>query len=231
MAESKRPKLHYTPRVGFIYPRLNQPDDKFNKLNPQYSVKFAADPKHPVIAEIVAELDAAAAEREQEARKAIAENKSLSPPKRKEALEGMKVSKGYEEQYDDNDQPTGLLVFKASTGSVFKDKKTGKPTTRRLTILNAKKVDITKSAPKIGGGSEGRLEVSVGSGILKGEPWAKLYLSCVQLLKLVEFGSHGAGFSDDEDGYDGEGDDDYGAGDERDTNDAGSEGSGGDDEL
>lgn len=228
MSEKKeRPKNYYTPRVVFEFPRLNEADPKYNALNPQFSVKFLADPSNPVIAELVALLDAAVAAREAESRKEISENKKLSPPKRAEKLAEMKAMPGYEEAYDDNDQPTGMLRFKASTGSVFKDK-TGKTITRKVPLFDARKVDITRKAPKIGGGSEGRLNVTVGSGILNGNPWAKLYLSGVQLLKLVEFGSSNAaaGFDSEDDGYDGDGyeAEDFGAGDAKDTQAAGAGG-------
>lgn len=226
MSEKKeKPKQFRTPRVTFIYPRLNTPDGKYKPLNPEFSVRFAADPNDPVIAEIVQLLDTAASAAESQARKEIAENKSLNPKKRAEKLEKLQVTRGYEEEYDDQDQPTGMLLFKASTGSVFTTKE-GKKVKRQVPIVDAKRIDITKRAPQIGGGSEGRLIVTVGSGVTEMGAYAKLYLSAVQLLKLVAPGSAVAGmFDEEEDGFSA---DDYGMSDERDTEEVGEES---DDEL
>jgi len=101
-------------------------------------------------------------------------------------LKGKPKSLGYKELTDDNDEPTGIIEFRAKTNVTFKD---GKP--NKVKVFNAKGQDITEayaeSTTKIGNGSIGRLYVTLRGYSVPGNAGVSIYLAAVQIAKLVPY--------------------------------------------
>ena len=176
-----------TPEGVAVYPRLNEPDTKFDP-NGVFSVnlRLSAEDGAKLVEKLEAKLDGFHAE----------EVKRLRKPSVK------KANLPYTEVHDDDGNPTGEFDFK------FKLKhnvttRTGKSWTQRPKLIDSQLKGFT--GPVIGGGSKLVIQFApqtyytptMGCGIT-------LRLNAVQVVELVEYQSNGAagfGFTAKEDGY------------------------------
>lgn len=194
-------KIHTTPKGISVYPKLIEPDTKFNK-DGVYSVrvKFSKEDEDALIAELTALANEAyAAERKEKKKKTL---------KRAENPWKPEVEKVYDDEgtvIEENE--TGFMLFNFKLKAQVKSK-TGKIIHMKPRLYDAKGVYIGNvEGLSIGGGSEIKVAFTVrpfmtdtiGFGI-------SLQIQGVQVIKLVEFGAKSAesmGFGVEKDGFDG----------------------------
>ena len=191
-----------TPVGVFKYCHLNKPDTKFDAVG-DFSVSVVFDAEAPAVKRMIAALD-------KEYAKAIAEAReqfdAISVPnKKKLAAKGIKAVVPlpfYEEEYDENDQPTGNLVMRFKTKAQFKDRKTGVISEKVVPFIDGKGQTIPNNKrPLVYGGTTGRVDFSVRPYFVPAQGTAGLsvYLNKVQIAKLVSSGGGGFDALDDSD--------------------------------
>lgn len=110
------------------------------------------------------------------------------------------MHKGYREELDEDDNPTGNYEFRLKTNTSFETKKgEEKPTVIDVYNAHAKKVSMGDT--KIGNGTLGRLSGTALSWYKSNAGGVSLYLTSIQVLKLEEYVENE--FEDEGEGYDG----------------------------
>ncbi|WP_408953204.1 hypothetical protein [Lysobacter sp. Hz 25] len=195
MTQKKQARKRYvSPKGTAIWPRLNQPDTKFD-ADGVYSAKLAFDGDDDAANKLIADLTAV---REDAFKQYLSEN-----PKFKKVAKQVDF---FSAELDDDGEETGRTLMNFKMKAKVTAKKTGKVYVMKPTILNAKKV-ILKNPPNIGGGSKLKVsfEVMPYFNAKDKEFGLSLRLVAVQIIELVEFGGGAAAANDfdDEDGFDG----------------------------
>ena len=204
-----------TPVGVFKFCHLNKPDTKFN-ADGEFNVSVVMDADEPAVKAMVAKLTKEHAKAVEAAEEAWAE--ISVPNKKKLAAKGIKgviPLPFYEEEYDENDQPTGNIIMRFKTKAQFKDRNTGKMTQKVVPFVDGKGQTIpTKKRPLVYGGTTGRVDFTTSSYFIaaQGTAGLSLYLNKVQIATLVSSGGggfdeiEGSGFSaDDLEEYEGNG--------------------------
>lgn len=189
-------KRYVSPKGTAIWPRLNQPDTKFD-ADGVYSAKLAFDGDDDAANKLIADLTAV---REAAFKQYISEN-----PKFKKVAKQVDF---FSAELDDEGEETGRTLMNFKMKAKVTAKKTGKVYVMKPVIVNAKKV-ILKNPPNIGGGSQLKVsfEVMPYFNAKDKEFGLSLRLVGVQIIDLVEFGGGSAAANDfdDEEGYDADG--------------------------
>lgn len=152
MSETQKREYINTPVGEAVYPHVTKPDFKYNKGG-VYTCTLRVDGQDPKIQEIIAKIDAAV---EAEAKEAKATLKAIKNPKRraeaKEKIDSPHVP--YEEEYDDDGEPTGNYLIRFKAHYTGKDKE-GNSYTRELSLFDTKRHQLTgKRRPSVYSGSE-----------------------------------------------------------------------------
>lgn len=172
-----------TPKVVFRYPKLVEPDygtDQYPIEGGAYSVQalIPAEEAKVLIDKLQPLYDQAIAE-------AQMKFDQLPLPQRKKHG-SIKEQPFFTEEYDkETEEPTGNLIFKFKMKASGKDKKTGKPWTRKPTIFDASGKPML-NPPSIWGGTIGRISFEVGPYFVLGQAMAgiSMSLSAVQIIEL-----------------------------------------------
>lgn len=192
----KKLPVHTSPDGTARYPWLNRPDTKW-KTEGEYKVDLIIPADEAE--ELIALIDAAAPEAEAEAKAKYAK---LTPPKKKKAeYAANSAILPYEEEYDDEEKPTGNLIFKfkSKASGVTKD---GKQWERQVRLFDAK-------------GKPSKANIYAGSTLsvaFQINPWCNpklaygvsLRMEAVQIIDLVTGSGGNAGsfgFGERDDGY------------------------------
>lgn len=199
MADNKKPKMEKftTPKGVAVYPRLTEPDTKFNAAG-VFSVKLrlSAEDAQPLIDKIDALIQEKYAADQAELMK--------GDGKAKAKAKSMKYAdKPYKAAVDDNGDETGEYEFNFKMNHQVTDKKTGKVSLLYPKIFDAAGKEL-KPAPAIWGGSIIKVagqfnpfNTTVGVGV-------SMRLGAVQVIELVSGGGGNAtsyGFGEEEGGY------------------------------
>lgn len=221
MADAKKPKspTGTTPVGVAVYPRLNQPDTKFNAAG-TYSVKLvlSAEDAAPLMEAIEKVADEAYENAKASLEAKLEEAKAAEKPKVKKKLE--KLEKGdlpFAPEYDDEGNETGNFVFSFKTNASYVDKKTKKTVQREVTMFDAKGKKLEgKKRPSIWGGSKLSVAYMLSDfyNAATDNAGCSPRLNAVQIVELVSgsggnaasygFGAHDGGY-ESEDGADGDG--------------------------
>jgi hypothetical protein len=204
LADFKR--LNFTsPRGVFVFPKLNEPDTKFNAEG-DYTVKLSLKADAPTTKAFIAQLAPLHAEA---IKAAQAKFKELKPEARKK-LKEVTVNEMFVTKLDENEQPTGDIEFNFKMKASGISKKTGKRWTRKPAIFDAKGTTL-KNPPSIWGGTVGKVGFSVTEGGYfvpgTGAAGISLGLEGVQIIELRSGQGRSAkemGFGEEE-GFDGSG--------------------------
>lgn len=195
-------KSETTPVGTFKYVHLNKPDTRY-KEEGEYSVNVVLDRDEPAVKALLKKLDklhAAAVEAAEEKFEELPA-KTLAKLKQKNITE-VDVNPFYEEDYDENDQPTGSVVLKFKTKASFKDKKTGAMVEKVVTLVDGKGQVIPKNKrPLVYAGTTGRVQFAAVAYFIPASATAGLsfYLNKVQIKDLVTSGKGASGFDELED--------------------------------
>ena len=205
MAKRERKPMYTSPAgiaVGFIH--LNKPDTGGEYSDDKYKVQLAFDAENQQIQELCGKLDELA---EQAMADAIEKTKNA---KTKKKLKEGEPYVPYEDELDEDGEPTGRLVLKFATKGFYEDRKSGEIIEKKLKIYDAKK-KLLKKPPFIGPGSELKIAFMIS------DPWVNagqgmagvsLHIAAVQIINVENNGGASAddfGFGE-EDGFSG---DDY----------------------
>lgn len=159
MATNNFPK-RVTPKGVAIYPRLNTPDDKFNKAG-QYKVKLAIDGDDEGLAKLREEVEALIDIKYDEVIAEITENLTKQGKKGliKKTTEAVsKVSPFAAEEDDETGEETGRVLINAKMTASGTGKKG--PWTRKPAIFSASGKKLA-NPPMIGSGSVLKLNVEL----------------------------------------------------------------------
>lgn len=191
MAQAKRDR-YTSPRGVAIFPRLNEPDTKFD-ADGIFSVRLAYEADDANFLALVKKLEA---KRDELFAQWLSEN-----PKKKKVAE---VAPVFAEELDENGDETGRLTLNFKMKAKGKSKRTGKVFEMRPNFFDARGVELV-NPPNVGGGSVLKIGFEVWGSFV--ESAKKFYLSLrlqgVQVIELVEFGHRSAkdyGFGEEE-GY------------------------------
>ncbi len=193
-----------TPRFSALWCKLDTPDTKFNEKG-VYSVKAKMNPENPKVQEFLAFLDEQGKAALDKAREAI--NQEKNPGKRKQKLEALVLNPPYEQEYDENGEETGSVLVNLKTSATYTNKD-GEEVQRVIPMCDAHRVAIDATATKIGNGSTLCVKGTVGHNYVSAQnkAYVTLYISAVQVIKLVEYEANSFdGFEEEEDGYYGTG--------------------------
>lgn len=194
MAEQKVKRDVKTSPAGIaVFPHLNEPDDYEGKKSFKVTLKLSAEES----AGLRKYIDAQVAQAMEDL---ISE---VKPADRKKITEYVP----YEEEYDDEENPTGNYLFKFTKNAEFKNKKTGKMQEIGLPLVDAKRKPMTDA---VWGGST--LKVAFFCfpfyNAAAKQIGVSLKMQAVQVIDLVTSGGGtGAGYFEDEDGYESKEDD------------------------
>lgn len=181
-----------TPRGRLVYPRLaGKPDTKFK---PEGVWKTGLSVPKADAKELMEKIDAAIKAALDEAKKSAKNPKELKAIKQCD-------DKPYRIETDDDDNPTGNVLFNFKMTASGKSRKTGKDFTMQPALFGKSGSPLTAELAKtIGGGSVAKVsfeiapfqQVKTGVGV-------SLRLQGVQILELVEWTGDGSrfGFSDE----------------------------------
>lgn len=212
MAEAKKrnfPKIT-SPRLGFKYPKLNEPDygsKDYPKPDGEYSLKGVLQADSKEAKQFIAQLQPLYDEALQQAEE---EFKKLKVETRKK-LGSVKPNDLFTTLYDaETEEPTGEIEFKfamKASGEYKKGPKAGKRWSRSPDIYDAKG-NLLKKPPQIWGGTIGKVSFEASPYFIPGTGAAGLKLSLLgaQIIELVSGGQRTAashGFVE-EDGYEGD---------------------------
>lgn len=196
MSAKKKYTRFNTPRGVGIYPRLTEPDTKFD-VDGVYTVKLALPADCPKTAKLIEKLEA-----ELEAFKVEFVERD---PKNKAKLKKGSDADVYEEEVDDEGEETGRLIFKFKLNAVVRPK--GKPAfTQRPRLFDAHNQPIEGDL-KMWSGTEMKVSGEIFPYYMESAKQFGLSLrvKAAQILKLVSGGSGGSaedyGFEEEEDGF------------------------------
>lgn len=181
-----------SPKATFRYPKLNEPDygtDQYPIEGGAYSVQLVlpAEEAKVLIDKLQPIYDEAIAEGQVKF-----DNLPIAQRKKHGS---MKEQTFYTEEYDkETEEPTGNVVFKFKMKASGKDKKTGKPWSRKPTIFDASGKPMI-NPPSIWGGTTGKVSFEVGPYFVQGQVMAgiSLSLNAVQIIELRSGGGGNAG--------------------------------------
>lgn len=181
-----------TPRGTFLWPHLIEPDTRYDKPHGKYKMTFAVDADDA--SDFIEELSALRDEFVEE------EKPNLKPAARKKAA----LRDFYEEEFDEEGNETGRLLFKFKLDPVVEGKT--KTWTQSPVLFDAGNNPITEDIqPWTGTEGKVSLEVVAYFGQDNKEFGLSLRMKFVQILKLKEGGNikngAAAGFGVEEDGY------------------------------
>lgn len=194
-------QLVMTPRVAFRYPKLTEMDygsKDYPKEFGEYNVRFRLQKDAPETQAFLKKLEPfrqTAIEQGQERFDAL-------KPAAKKKLGEMKVNDIYETVFDEDENETGEIEFKAKMKGEGKNKKTGKKWSRKVTMFDAHLKPI-KGDIEIWGGTEGKIRLDPVPYFVDGQGTAglSLYIDAVQIIELRGPGMGGAsaeGFEEEE---------------------------------
>lgn len=195
MAHKNYPKTT-TPRGTAIYPRLNTPDDKFNKAG-QYKVKLAIDADDPRLAKLREQVIALRDEKFEEIKSELIESGKKAVAAKVQVADPFNV-----EEDEETGEETGRVLINAKMTASGVGKKG--PWSRKPTIFDAKGKAI-KNPPMIGSGSTLILSVELFPYYAANDKTVgvSFRLEAAQVIKLVSGGSRdaaGYGFASHDDG-------------------------------
>lgn len=201
------PKI-VTPRGTAIWPRLNEPDTKYNPAG-KFEAKIAIEPDADGLAAMQAQVDKLLDAKYDEV---IAEQTDKLIKAGKKGLvdkfvESLTKRSPFTPEVDgETGEETGRLLVKAGMTATGVSQKTGKPWSRKPLIVNGKGVKIA-NPPSIGSGSVMKLNVELFPYYAPNDKTVgvSLRLEGAQVIKLVSFGERDAasmGFGAEEDGDD-----------------------------
>lgn len=191
---AKRKQL-ITPVAPAKYTHLNKPDTKW-KAEGEFSVSLVMDPDEPEVKALTKELDAlaqAALEAGQE-QFDEAKGKTLADWKKRGITEPT-LNLPYEDEYDEEGEPTGNIVMRFKTGASFKDRKTGKQVDKIVPFIDGQGVMIPRAKrPLVYGGSELRVAFTTGNVFIPKDAavFLGMYLNQVQIVSLQTGGGASA---------------------------------------
>lgn len=207
MAEKQKNPQGITPAGSAKYPRLNQPDTKFNKSG-IYSVKLiiAAEDAAPLQEAIEAVANKAMEDTTAQLETKLDEAKPKDKPKAKIALDKLTLGDmPFAPEYNDEGEETGNVEFSFKTNATYKDK-AGKEQQRTVTMFDAKGKKLEgKAVPSVWGGSVLKVAYMLAPyyNAATNSVGCSPRLNAVQILELVS-GSGGTAASygfGEEDGY------------------------------
>lgn len=191
MAERKKYEVVVTPPGVVGWPKLFEPDRKFN-ADGEYTARLFFDPNDPAWEAFIAKAKQVEEEGYQE----------MLKEKKKKILK--RAPSWLKEETDkDTGEPTGRVYINTKMKASGISKKTQKAWSMRPTVLDAKKNIITKD-PGLGSGSVMRLKVEL-------QPWftdalgygLSFPLRAAQIVELVKWSrDDSAGFDSDDNGFD-----------------------------
>lgn len=208
MSDRKEYTRLTTPRGVFIYPRLTEPDTKFEKPDGEYQTKFALDADAPMVTQL------------EELLEAYIEEELPRIESRADGLKGAKLNKVkrliekarerdtndlYETEYDDEGEETGRVLFKFKLKAVVKTEK--KSWTQRPHLFDANAETIPDGTVNPWTGTEGKVNIEVFPYFMEKDGVFGLSLRLVgaQILKLVQGGGGASagdmGFGAEDGGY------------------------------
>lgn len=192
-----------TPRCVAVWPKLTTPDEYEGEK--AFKTGILLDPENAEHAAFIAKVNEAAQasfdEFMAESAKELETLKGAPKAKLKQARDEMELTTPITDEYDDEGEPTGRLIFNAKKKAAGVNKKTNKAWTATVPLFDARGTAI-KSDVAIWGGSELRLEVTLFPYAMTGTKKAGVSgrLEAVQVLALSG-GSAGGKFGVEEDGY------------------------------
>ena len=194
MAGQRNNPKAVTPRGVAIYPRLNSPDDKYNKAG-EYKTKLALDADAAGLADFTAKVEALIDAKYDEVIAEITDSltkQGKTARIAKAVAEVTKSSPFKAEEDDDTGDETGRILINAKLQAVIETKKG--PWVRKPTIFDARGKAI-KNPPMIGSGSEMKLSVELNPYFVAKDKTVgvSFRLEAAQVLKLVTGGSRDAG--------------------------------------
>lgn len=198
MAEKKKYSKFTTPRGVFIYPKLVEPDTKFDS-DGTYAVKVALDADADSTKAFIKKLEAERAEFIKEFK--AEDKKNVAKVKK------ANMAELYEEETDDEGEETGRLLFRFKLKAIVRPKNSD-AFEQKPRLFDGLKQPITE-AIKMWSGTEGKISGEIFPFYMASTKTIGLSLRCkaAQILKLVSGGDGGTaedyGFEEDEDGFDG----------------------------
>ena len=201
---AKREQIN-TPKGVFKYCHLNRPDVKGAERfggDPMYKVTIVLDKDGPGVEAFLARLD----KLHHGALEAAVEAMDEANPKQKAAWKKKGVTEPtlnpfYDDEVDEDGEPTGRIEMRFKTHASFKDRKTGEVVNKTVPFVDGKgQIIPTKKRPLVFGGTIGRVAFSTGNVFIpkEADAYLGLYLNQIQITKLGE-GGGGSAFGADED--------------------------------
>lgn len=191
-----------TPKGVFRYTHLNKPDTRYD-ADGVFSVTVAFDKDEPRVQKMIAELDKAHAEAGEKGQELFDELKPAAKKKlaQKKITESMLMDY-YEDELDEDGDPTGKILMRFKTKAQFTSKKTGKVVKKVVPFFDGKGEMIhEKKRPLVYGGTIGAVDFGHSPVFIpsSGEAFLALYLNSIRISKLVTSGQTGGDWEEDED--------------------------------
>jgi len=218
--ESPRNKIFRTTPVGVaVYPHLISHDEYQLKNHGVYqcNTKLLLDPSAPLVKEFIDDIDKLADEAFEAGKVQLNKDweaaTGSNKAKLKASKDGLKKYFPYEDEVDDNGEPTGKLLFKMKSTVRGTEKKSGKEWSREIPIFDTSNERIKGSERqnlKLWGGSKISVAAQVNPFVAPGLKIAGLSLriSAVQVVEIsgaersagqYGFGQHEGFISESED--------------------------------
>lgn len=194
-----------SPRGVFKYCHLNKPDvkgaERFGGAE-QYKVTLLLEKDAPGVEAFLAKLE----KLHQAALEAGVEAMDEATPKAKAAWKKKKISEPnlnpfYDDEVDEDGEPTGRIELRFKTHAAFTDKKTGEEVKKTVPFIDGKGKTIPwKKRPLVYGGTEGKIAFATSNVFIPkdADVYLGFYLNSVQLLKLSTGGDSNP-FGEEED--------------------------------
>ncbi|MGH0000082.1 hypothetical protein ACQU0X_08375 [Pseudovibrio ascidiaceicola] len=197
MAQKRQKKEQFFSPVGvFKYCHLNKPDS-YNGSDPRFSVTVVLDKDEPATKALMEKLDSKLPELEAVAKKGFANASPKSKGNwKKQGITAPNLVAGYEDEYDDDGNPTGNIIIRAKTFATFTDKD-GVEHTKIVPLIDGMgEVIPAKKRPLVYGGTIGRIAFTVGYTFIatNATGFLSLYLNQVQIKKLKTTGGGSSAF-------------------------------------
>lgn len=191
-----------TPKFIAKWPWLTKPDTKFNEGG-VFRVTAVLDPNIPEDLEFLELIDKVGEAAYEQAKMEIEKEKNAA--KRNQKLKQLVLAPVSQEELDENGEATGKVELKFKSYATRRDKE-GNEVAVSIPLCDAHRNRLDPENTPIGNGSELRI-----SGMAKGryvaaqgKAYVTLYISAVQVVKLVPYlagDGEFSGFSDEEGGY------------------------------
>lgn len=200
MAKKPKKPLLYSPVGVFKYTHLNKADygtDAYPKPDGEYSVTVAFDADDPALKAFQKQmqeyLDAAEEYGEEQFANVAPKVKAGY---KKKGIDGPTVQPFFNDELDDEGDPTGRVLVKFKTKAQFENKD-GDVIKKVVPFIDSLgEVIAAKKRPLIYAGSKGRIAFTVGHSFIQqgADVWVTGYLSQVQIAKLVSSSGGGSAF-------------------------------------